>query len=59
MSPWNFDGGRAFVGLVSGFDYVDNDYPHFVFGVRAAVNLSSYVQITSGDGTIDNPYVVK
>ncbi|MGN1001001.1 MAG: hypothetical protein ACI4OG_03595, partial [Bacilli bacterium] len=28
-------------------------------GVRPVINLASYVEITSGDGTIDNPYIVK
>ena len=60
MSPWGFDGDRAEVGYVYGLGYVDSDvYSYIVFGVRPAINLSSYVEITSGDGTIDNPYVVK
>ena len=60
MSPWGFDGDRAEVGYVYGLGYVDSDvYSYIVFGVRAAVNLSSYVEITSGNGTFDNPYVVK
>ena len=28
-------------------------------GVRPVINLSSDVEIISGDGTINNPYVVK
>ena len=59
MSPWYFDGDHAYVGDVGGYAGVDDDYSYDVFGVRAAVNLSSYVEITSGDGTFDNPYVVK
>ena len=31
----------------------------YKLGVRPVINLASYVEITSGDGTIDNPYVVK
>ena len=59
MSPGYFVGGAAFVGNVLGRVYVGGLSPNNVFGVRATVNLSSYVEITSGDGTIDNPYIVK
>ena len=59
MSPWFSDGNSAFVGYVSGVIYVGGISPNNAFGVRAAVNLSSYVEITSGNGTFDNPYVVK
>ncbi|MGN1000712.1 MAG: hypothetical protein ACI4OG_02110, partial [Bacilli bacterium] len=27
--------------------------------VRPVINLASYVEVTSGDGTVDNPYIVK
>ena len=59
MSPWHLGGEVARVGYVVGSGSVDYGYSSFVFGVRAAVNLSSYVEITGGDGTIDNPYIVK
>ena len=59
MSPWYFVGGSAYVGIVDGIGDVGDDFSGFVLGVRAAVNLSSYVEITSGNGTFDNPYVVK
>lgn len=59
MSPWYFDGDSADVGSVYGHGLVSDDYSYFVFGVRAAVNLSSVVEITNGDGTKDNPYVIK
>ena len=32
---------------------------YIVLGVRPVINLASYVEITGGDGTIDNPYIVK
>ena len=35
------------------------DGSNAMIGVRAAVNLSSYVEITGGDGTLANPYVVR
>ena len=60
MSPWGFVRFDAFVGDVSGDGSVDNDASRrYEVGVRAAVNLSSYVEITSGDGTLANPYVVR
>ena len=60
MSPWYFDGGYARVGCFSGLGYVNcSGTSDRVLGVRAAVNLSSYVEITGGNGTFDNPYVVK
>ena len=59
MSPWRFDGDDAYVGLVIGGADVHYVASVSVIGVRAAVNLSSYVEITGGNGTFDNPYVVK
>ena len=59
MSPWHFDDGFAAIGSVLGGGYVSLDFSLNVIGVRAAVNLSSYIEITSGNGTFDNPYVVK
>ena len=60
MSPGYFGGAYTNVG-----DVVRLGKVYFgassdgVFGVRAAVNLSSVVEITNGDGTKDNPYVIK
>ena len=59
MSPWYFVGGYAGVGYVGGYGSVNGVSSGVVIVVRAAVNLSSYVEITSGNGTFDNPYVVK
>ena len=59
MSPWYFGGLDACIGNVNGGDVVYFGTSLPVLGVRATVNLSSYVEITSGDGTIDNPYIVK
>ena len=59
MSPCRFDGGFAYVGYVVGSGSMNFDFSGYVIGVRATVNLSSYVEITGGDGTIDNPYIVK
>ena len=59
MSPCRFVGDMAYVGYVVGSGSMNFDFSGYVIGVRATVNLSSYVEITSGDGTIDNPYIVK
>ena len=58
MSP--FDSvSRVSVWVVApvgrlGFGYVDDES-----GVRPVINLNSTVEITSGDGTSSNPYVIK
>ena len=49
VSVW----GVAHVGRL-GFGYVDDES-----GVRPVINLNSTVEITSGDGTSSNPYVIK
>ena len=49
VSVW----GVALVGRL-GFGYVDDES-----GVRPVINLNSTVEITSGDGTSSNPYVIK
>ena len=59
MSPCRFVGDMAYVGYVVGSGSMNFDFSGYVIGVRATVNLSSYVEITSGDGTFDNPYVIK
>ena len=56
MSPYatygKFAGSSNMLGIVfyNGFSNV---------GVRPVVNISSVVEITNGDGTKDNPYVIK
>ena len=45
---WNVAGGR-----------VDIDYVDIRNGVRPTINLKSTAEITSGDGTLNNPYVIK
>ena len=57
LSPYDFDGGVAFVWYVySG--YLDNNYVNADGGLRPAISLVSSTSVT-GNGTSDNPYVVK
>ncbi|MGN1000650.1 MAG: hypothetical protein ACI4OG_01790, partial [Bacilli bacterium] len=58
MSPIHSASGAPYLFLkYKGLLY--RDIPTNVYGARPVINLASYVEITSGDGTIDNPYVVK
>ena len=62
MSPYYFNSlsnrAAVFGVLTTGQLYdgngVDNSFP----GVRPVINLSADVTISSGDGTMDNPYVI-
>ena len=67
MSPEQFYSGGNFDGYVDKSVYIEaivfgnmSFLPSEVMnGVRPVINLSSDVEIISGDGTINNPYVVK
>ena len=62
LSPGNFDTYRSLAdvwavnpsGSLNPWDYVGNS-----FGVRPVINLRTDTQITKGDGSSLNPYVVK
>ena len=57
LSPDNFVGGYAYVwGVISGF--LSNYYVNYYYGLRPAISLISSTSAT-GNGTSDNPYVVK
>ena len=56
MSPHDsFSNFANFVNII-GAGYNNN---FSLLGVRPVVNISSVVEITNGDGTKDNPYVIK
>ena len=57
LSPYFFDGDIAFVCVVSS-GYLDYDDVDFDLGLRPAISLISSTSVT-GNGTSDNPYVVK
>ena len=64
ISPIQFDGFDANVHGVKidgslGWTFVSSINYSEVSSVRPVINLKSNVEITSGDGTISNPYVIK
>ncbi len=70
MTPYDFNGGGVSLGAIYGeatcdfgsdpdSDRVGVGCSNVMISVRPVINLASYVEITSGDGTIDNPYIVK
>jgi len=58
MSPIGFDGSHAYVWR-EGAGIFDGGSVYDAFGVRPVINLVSNVQITGGNGTKTNPYVIK
>ena len=61
MTPSNFysSNANAYVWDVYPTGLLNNNNVTGSFGVRAVINLSSQVLISSGDGTLDNPYRLK
>ncbi len=63
VSFWTMSPGRAIAHAsmwrVNTSGYVPDVGVSVVWGVRPAINLKSTVEITKGDGTKDNPYVIK
>ena len=57
LSPYDFSGGRASVWLVDS-GYLDFGNVNSDYGLRPAISLVSSTNVT-GNGTSDNPYVVK
>ena len=58
MSPYNFNGNNAVMFAVDLYGILGWDYVSIEWGVRPVINLSADVTISSGDGTINNPYVI-
>ena len=60
MSPFDFndnlDAARVFSVNLNGGRY--GDLVRSEYGVRPVINLKADVQITGGDGTADNPYII-
>ena len=57
LSPYDFDGDYAGVWSVTS-GYLSYDYVSYDDGLRPAISLVSSTNVT-GNGTSDNPYVVK
>ena len=60
ITPSNFEGNMSNVDVVYSDGSLSNFYVHYsLWGVRPVINLKSDVEITQGDGTSSNPYVIK
>ena len=57
LTPNASNSNRVF--LVSSSGFVRNGTPTSSFGVRPSVYLTSNVSISGGDGTMNNPYILK
>ena len=60
MSPYYFYiGGYSYVFYVFSDGHLSGSSVNGTYGVRPVINLDKNVTISSGDGTIDNPYVIE
>ena len=57
LTPYSSYSYRVF--YVGNTGYVDDDFPNSSNGVRPSVYLTSNVGISGGDGTMNNPYILK
>ncbi len=57
ITPYGFNGSYATVHIVSSAGEL-NSGVNALRGVRPVINLSADVTISSGDGTMDNPYII-
>ena len=58
MSPYYFHGSSAYVFYVWSDGSLGNNTVNVTRGVRPVINLKSSVQITGGNGSRGNPYVI-
>ncbi len=58
MSPGYWGGGSAYVFYVASNGYLDYWGVGSKFGVRPVINLKADTLFASGDGTLNNPYIV-
>ena len=58
MSPHDFGGGYARMFRVNSNGNLDTPYVYLAYGVRPVINLKADVQITVGNGSSTNPYVI-
>ena len=58
MSPCWFGGRWVYMFFVGTDGILSWDGVHFAVGVRPVINLKANVQITGGNGTSSNPYVI-
>ena len=58
MYPGVFSGGYAYIHVANEVGNIHGGVASSTYGVRPVINLSADVTISSGDGTMDNPYVI-
>ena len=59
MSPTGFESSRSSVWVVITAGDIDNRYVNNITAVRPVLNLTANTQISDGDGTKDNPFVIQ
>ena len=59
MSPLLFTGAGAGVFAVASNGSLGHDFAYNIYGVRPVINLDKNVTISSGDGTMNNPYRIE
>ena len=59
MSPAGFVSGNSIVLDVGTLGYISGSYVSSTYRLRAVLNLTADTQISDGDGTKDNPFVVE
>ena len=59
LSPSYFSGGLAYACHVSGTSRFSDDSVGYNLGLRSVVSVNSKAIVTSGDGSIENPYIVE
>ena len=59
MSPAGFSSSGSYVWLVSTEGYINYSGVNLTIRLRAVLNLTADTQISDGDGTKDNPFVVE
>jgi len=59
MSPTGFESSRSSVWVVITAGDIDNRYVNNITAVRPVLNLTANTQISDGNGTKENPFVVE
>ena len=59
MSPWHFNGMDAYEWAVNSEGRLTGGSVYYIVGARPVINLKSGIEITGGDGTIGNEYIIK
>lgn len=59
ISPVSFGGTYTYVDRVAAGGYLSGDRVTNSYGIRPVINLESDVTITGGNGSSDEPYVIK